>query len=275
MTVYRNSPYVGVSGVVNPEQQAELHEYAANFLNNRVDTMLFLGAKAVHKTQWLDVENKYGSAWYPVGEQSFSDLMTPGSDATAQMYLEPEVLAADPRYGTEFIRRIKRRGRNWLNIVQFDLLPFQQGPEALGYLIHEAKRQQDLQEYQVIVQCHAAAMSEGPKAALEKLKRLSPDEIDWVLFDASHGKGLELNPDALKPFLEAAFSDNDMAHVGIGVAGGLDAGVVERRLPSLLAEFPQISWDAEGRLHQTADGSLDMAAARAYLQASADVIEAA
>lgn len=275
MTAYRNSPYVGVSGLVNRQQQHELQDYAAEVLTSRTDAMLFLGAKAVHKTQWLDIENKYGSAWYPVGEESFSNLMDAGSDAVAQVYLEPEVLADDPNYGTEFIRRIKRRGRNWLNLVQFDLLPFQQGPEALGYLIHEAKRSQDLQEYQVIVQCHAAAMNEGAKPAIEKLKRLSPDEIDWVLFDASHGKGLELNPDALKPFLDAAFSDPDMAHVGIGVAGGLDATAVERHLPSLLRDFPNLSWDAEGRLHRTADGSLDMAATRQYLRTSADVIEAA
>ncbi|HET6622454.1 MAG TPA: hypothetical protein VFG56_00790 [Candidatus Saccharimonadales bacterium] len=275
MSVYRNGSYVGVSGLVNREQQRELTDYAGNTLGNRTDTMLFLGVKAVHKTQWLDIENKYGPSWYPVGEEAFADTLDVGSDAVAQMYLDPEILAANPQYGTEFIRRVKRRGHHWLNIIQFDLMPYRQNPEAFGYLIHEARREAGLREYKVIVQCHGEAMAEGPKPAIEKLKRLSPDEIDWVLFDASHGKGLEMEPDALRPFLETGLEDPDLAHVGFGVAGGLDAAAVERYIPELLRDFPEISWDAEGRLHRTDDGVLDMQAAKDYLRASGDVIEAA
>lgn len=272
MSSDRLATYVGVSGVSSPEQQAVLHAHADRVLDG-TEVSLALGVKAVHKTQWLDSPNKYGEAWYPVGEEQFARaLRQAGNDNIAQVYLEPEALAANPQYATNFIRRIKQRGQNWLHTVQFDLLPYQDAPEALSYIIHEAKRDIGNQEVSVIVQCHEAAMSEGPKTALEKLKRLSPDEIDYVLFDASHGKGKEMDPEHLRRFLEVAYSDPEFNHVGFGVAGGLDAVAVEQHLPVILSDFPDISWDAEGKLHQTPDGSLDMDATKAYLTASAEVI---
>lgn len=265
--------YIGVSGVSSPEQQRELREHADEVFHG-LDATLALGIKAVHKTQWLDVPNKYGDAWYPVGEERFANAVSRHgrTDNIAQVYLDPETLAADPQYATNFIRRIKQRGQNWLHIIQFDMLPYQESPEALSYIIHEAKREVDLHEYLVVVQCHEPAMSEGPKKAVEKLKRLSPDEIDFVLFDASHGTGREMNPDALRPFIEEVHNDQEIDLLGVGIAGGLDAKAVEKHLPRLLADYPMLSWDAEGRLHQTDDGRLDMEAARAYLTASADAL---
>ena len=81
-----------------------------------------------------------------------------------------------------------------------------------------------------------------------------------------------MDPDQLKRFLEAAFGDHDLAGVSFGVAGGLDATAVQAYIPGILKDFPQISWDAEGKLHQTADGRLDMDAAKAYLTASAEAL---
>ena len=272
MSEYRTAEYIGVSGVVSPEQEADLVEFARETFEG-TDAILMLGVKAVHKTQWLDIENKYGPEWYPVGEAAFANVLKPvNGENCAQIYLDPETLRSDPTYGTEFIRQIKRRGASWLHALQFDLLPYQDTPEALSYLVHEAARDVDYREYQVIVQCHAEAMAEGPKLAIEKLKRLSADEISWVLFDASHGKGLQMDVDALKRYLEVAFDDEDLRGVGFGVAGGLNAAVIESELPKLLKDFPNLSWDAEGQLHKTGSGTLDMGATKAYLRASAEVL---
>lgn len=276
MSKFRPGDLIGVSGVSSPDQQAELRAHADQVFDGIDGPVLALGVKAVHKTQWLDVENKYGTSWYPVGEKSFANALDGrgGTDNIAQVYLEPEALAADPQYATNFIRRIKHRGQNWLHAIQFDLLPYHESPEALGYIIHEAKRDIGQWETNVIVQCHEEAMSEGPKKAIEKLKRLSPDEIDHILFDASHGKGKEMNPSKLAPFLEEMANDPELDHVGFGIAGGLDAASVEKHVLELRRSFPYLSWDAEGKLHQTPDGSLDMEAAKAYLTVSAEVIRA-
>jgi len=272
--MYRPSPYVGVSGVVNPEQQVELAEFARKAFAGNDETLLMLGVKAVHKTQWLDTENKYGRQWYPVGEHEFASALDgPQTQNVAQVYLEPEALAADPDYGRRFIRRIKQRGAQWLHVIQFDMLHYHDSPEALSYLIHEARREDEVRndQYDVIVQAHSKAMADGPKATIEKLKRLSPDEISWVLFDASHGTGKTMDADNLKRFLEAGYADSDLDGVGFGIAGGLNAEGVLEHLPKVLEDFPHISWDAEGRLHLTEDRSLDMDAAKKYIAASAVV----
>lgn len=271
----RPASYVGVSGVVNQEQQRTITEYARDVFELS-DTVLMLGVKAVHKTQWLDVTNKYGPEWYPVGQESFSNALTyeAGNGNVAQVFLEPTELAADPQYAAQFIRQMKERGSDWLRIIQFDMLPYHRDPEALSYIIQEARHSDvDSHEYGTIVQCHSDAMSEGPAVAIEKIKRLSPDEIDWVLFDASHGTGKTMDPDALRPFLDAAFADEDLKRVGFGIAGGLDERTVLEKLPMLLAEYEDLSWDAEGKLHKTPDGSLDMDQTKRYLRASADIIQ--
>src|SRR5688572_19179571 len=109
MSMKRPANYVGVSGVVNQEQQSNLTEYAEGVFEN-TDTILMLGVKAVHKTQWLDTTNKYGEQWYPVGENDFANALSRSfrSDNVAQVFLEPEALAADPQYATNFLRKIKR-----------------------------------------------------------------------------------------------------------------------------------------------------------------------
>lgn len=267
----RNIPYIGISGVVNETQQHRIVEVVGNNLRGK-DTIIALGVKATHKTQWLDVPNKYGELWYPVGAESFHLALGESCDThnTAQVYLEPQSIAADPEYASAFVKRIQERGRRWLDTIQFDMLPYHDNPETFVDLIDEARADGS----EVIVQCHQAAMAEGPRTAVEKLKRLSRGVISYVLFDASHGRGKEMDPDALKPFLEAAYHDADFESAGtnFGIAGGLDADAVLRHLPAIYRDFNEVSWDAEGKLHQTADGSLDMERTLAYLRASLEVI---
>jgi len=90
-----------------------------------------------------------------------------------------------------------------------------------------------------------------------------------ILLDASGGRGLPLDVASAREGLREV----DWDGVGFGVAGGLCAETVGALAP-LMAEYPALSIDAEGRL-RTAEDHLDMANVRAYLRASADVIGAA
>ncbi len=58
-----NAPYVGVRGVVGVGQQLALSGSTSSS-GLAAHRLLLLGVKATHKTQWLDVPNKYG-AWFP------------------------------------------------------------------------------------------------------------------------------------------------------------------------------------------------------------------
>lgn len=66
-------------------------------------------------------------------------------------------------------------------------------------------------------------------------------------------------------------ANHDLKKVGFGVAGGLNERSVLEAMPQLLSDYPDLSWDAEGRFHKTTDGSLNMDEAKRYLQASVDV----
>ena len=66
MTEIKKS-YVGVSGVTSPDTERELESINLKSGLAEKGRLLALGVKAVHKTQYLDIENKYGTEWYPVG----------------------------------------------------------------------------------------------------------------------------------------------------------------------------------------------------------------
>lgn len=270
----RSEPYVGVSGIVSQEQQHRLVELA-RMSGLTASRQLLLGVKATHKTQYLDVPNRYGTQWYPVGEHAFTDALAEGTVPTynvAQLYLEPESIKANPLYSKEFIRKVAQRGAKVLNALQFDMLPYQQDPRLWSHTLDDVQDK----GLGVIIQSHAAAMEKGPKQAIDDLVRLSDrSSLDFVLFDASHGTGKEMDTESLKYFLEAGYADIDLEDRGtnFGIAGGLDEYTVEKHLPSIVRDFPDISWDAEGRLHdREGDGRLDPQKTREYLFASARVL---
>lgn len=280
-------PYVGVSGVNGDSQQRTL-ELLWDTIHLDGARRLLLGVKAVHNTQWLDRPNKYGTSWYPVGEETFAHALLPRGEnyGVAQMYLDPQTAAEVPEYPRAFVDRTIERGRRWLNAIQFDMLPYDITDttpwRSLFDHIHA-------QNKDVILQCHKRAMAAGPEAAVERLKTLGP--VDYVLFDASHGQGVEMNSDLLLRYLDAAHADRTLAgnRTAFGVAGGLDAGTVKRHIPRILQEFPDTSWDAEGKLHprpyKTTDeatgeetwhiddqGRLNTGLSWQYLQASANAV---
>ncbi len=108
------APYVGVSGVVSPDIQAELETIACRAGLFGIGRALALGVKAVHKTQILDTENKYGRSWFPVGREEFANALADSSPATntiavAQVYIDADYVG-DDAYRRMFINRIVRRG---------------------------------------------------------------------------------------------------------------------------------------------------------------------
>jgi len=263
-------PYVGVSGFVSKEQQVQSLEYADPL--DRVEYRLAMGVKAVHKTQWLDIENKYGEDWYPVGE-GIADVLLPavGDELqVAQVFLEPEMLQAEDGdiYARMFMQKIISRTQPWLNGVQFDMLPWQDNDyRSLLDVVREASP-----DSRIILQAHGPAMNQlGPAGAAMELKKYQ-DHVDYVLFDASHGAGRGMDTTVLGEFIEAA---KDQGIVNVGVAGGLDQYAVDNNLYGFLKKHPGISFDAEGRLHdnwRSDSNALNPRHVRNYLEAAVRVL---
>ena len=170
-------PYIGVSGVVNIDQQFKLQD-AWRELPVSHERDLLLGVKAVHNTQWLDRENKYSPTWYPIGETDFASAMRGGQDGTkgtAQIFLDPEAIAEDPFYAERFVDRIQQRGRSWLQAMQFDMLPYDNGDLTPWHDLLEGVRANQLE---TIVQCHKRAMAAGPDASWGAEGQLHKPEND-------------------------------------------------------------------------------------------------
>ncbi len=267
-------PYVGVSGVVSSEVQAQLESIAEESGLHDNGRLLALGVKAVHKTQFLDIENKYGKEWYPVGEEPFTcalrhDDPNINTVAVAQAYLDIEYVDSK-EYREKFLERIVERGRPWLQAIQFDMLPWHKNNDALKFL-EDAKNT----EVAVFLQVHKEAMEElGPKGVVRRLGRFA-SQIDYLLFDSSHGTGQRLDTSALKPFVAEAHDRLDLSQTGIALAGGLHGAIVREDLPELVAQFPNLSWDAEGQLHPVGqDGKrpLNLAVTEDYLRASSEIL---
>ncbi len=276
----RPQPYVGVSGVISPEIQHQLEASAEEVGLFKTGRQLGLGVKAVHTTQWLDVENRYGREWYPVGENEFRGALdgrdhnatSPDTLPVALTYIDSKFVT-DADYRRQFVRRIVERGGPWLQAIQFDLLPWH-NDNAMLHFLEELSEEYGLT---TLLQCHKDAMDElKPKGVARRLGHYVRF-IDYILFDSSHGTGKRLDVTSLDHFLEEADSKLDVK-VGLAVAGGLSADVVRDDLPQLLRKYPNLSWDAEGQLHpidELGKRPLDMQAAEDYLRASAEVISAA
>jgi len=267
-------PYIGVSGVVSPEMQSSLEEIANTVGIHEKGRLLALGVKAVHKTQFLDIENKYGADWYPVGEESFKhalrhDNPNPNTIAVAQAYLDVEYVG-NKDYREMFLKRIVERGRPWLQAIQFDMLPWDTNNETLDFL--EKVKEQNVE---VFLQVHKNAMeSLGPNGVIRRLGHYT-NLIDYLLFDSSHGTGKRLDSSILSPFIATAYDSLDLSKTGIALAGGLNGQVVREDLPRLIEQYPNLSWDAEGQLHpmnKDCKRPLDLGVTEDYLRASSEIL---
>ncbi len=274
MTAEVKHPYVGVSGVISPEIEASLESMSIECGLPDRNRMLALGVKAVHKTQFLDVENKYGQDWYPVGEESFRNALrhnklNPNTIAVAQAYFDVEHVRSS-EYRAKFLSRIVQRGEPWLQAIQFDMLPWHSNNEMWGFL-EEVKQN----EIAVFLQAHGDAMNTlGPRDSVCVLRQYA-ELLDYVLFDSSHGTGTRLDSSALEPFIAEAHEQIDLSQTGIAIAGGLNSEIVREDLPQLLSKYPNLSWDAEGQLHPVnEDGKrpLDLSVTKDYLKASSAIL---
>ena len=271
MITERPRPYIGISGVVNTEQQTRLLDHFASEGLSK-ERLLALGVKATHNTQYLDQENKHGSEWYPVGESVFAQALEPSANSlnVAQVFFNPADVK-DAEYKQEFIGRIRRRGAKWLDAIQFDLLPWHED-EALLTFVEQIKYETD---FKILLQAHGESMRElGPKGVIRALGSYA-HALDYVLFDSSHGQGVRLDTDVLIPFLDAAYGSDELQSVGFAVAGGLNSKIVTEDLPELVRRYPGLSWDAEGQLHPVNSRGtrpLDIAAANSYITAAAEVL---
>ncbi len=138
------------------------------------------------------------------------------------------------------------------------------GPNLHGFQINGVWPSRDdleaLRGLRIVIQMDAGMLAGPPEEAARRAREIA-GLADDLLLDASGGQGRPLDPAALLPFLRA-LADTGL---GLGVAGGLSASNLHLLEP-LLAEFPELSFDAETCLRDEED-RLDSERVREYVRA--------
>ena len=124
-------------------------------------------------------------------------------------------------------------------------------------------------DIEIVVQVGVKAfeqINDDPSELVQKLKEYGT-AIDFVLLDRSMGKGKPLDSDSLKPFLFKV--SHELPHLGLAVAGGLGPTSLHLIEP-LLDDFPELSFDAQGKLRPSGNSEqpIDWHMASDYLEKS-------
>ena len=128
-------------------------------------------------------------------------------------------------------------------------------------------------DLEVILQVGASLLREVKKEP-RKLVQLLEDYtncVDRILLDGSMGRGIPLVADELIPLL--ALIKKEHPHFGLVVAGGLGPKTIPLIQP-IIAEFPDVSIDAERLLHIDEDPHkfLHMVNCSEYIRAASQLI---
>jgi len=86
--------------------------------------------------------------------------------------------------------------------------------------------------------------------------------VDYILLDRSGGYGIYLDTEFMREYLDILYTKD--SNIGIGIAGGLSDSTLHLVEP-LMADFPDLSIDAEDKLRNPYDDSLNLGFARNYL----------
>lgn len=129
-------------------------------------------------------------------------------------------------------------------------------------------------DLKIILQVNERAMSmqgDDPEKVALLIEQYSP-AINYVLLDKSMGRGKGLDAQALLPYCRAIRQCTP--ELGLAVAGGLGPDSLDL-LDPIIAEFPNISIDAQGQLR--VDGNsmkeIDWGRAALYLSRAIDLFE--
>lgn len=253
--------YIGVSGVTNPRHVQQISELVEVFNMKARD--LVVGVKATDKTIMRNMENKYTSAWYPVA-QEFGDVFVPNSGVkmVAQVFMNPAE-TFNTRYHGEFLDRINKYCDYQLDGIQFDMLDFHLDPDGARQVLAAAKSY----DVDVLVQIHGPAQNALTNKQLADLFNEYAELVDVVLFDTSHGRGVEMD---VTKTLNNLNGFTATCATPVAVAGGLSPANLELIKP-ILEAYPHCSFDAEGSLHD-ADKKFNISTGIEFLRTGLNLV---
>lgn len=252
-------PYIGITDFMNGQQSLEMRHAFQRAGGAALGRQLMVGVMMSYKTlnglptKWTGVFPKNEAVWpiFVPDPLTLNTLHYADYDGT-------DVAAS--------LEKAAAFGGPWMSALQLDMV--WPDPEAIQ-AFHA--RHPDVR---VILQANTNALDgvgNDPDAFLKRLEGYGP-AVDDVLLDKSMGKGLGMDAAALRPF--AAALAKYRPDLGIAAAGGLGPDTLHLVEP-LVAEFPDISLDAQGKLRPSGNAldPVDWAMARTYLERAVAMFE--
>jgi len=262
--VVRPKPYIGVSGIARYEQHIALYDIAKRENVALLGHFVMVGVQATGKTQVLEIGNKYGQMWHPVGD-SIADASTTDETGLTKPYVHCFFSGEDEL--SQGIINVMRRTRHYVRGLQFNGLPW----VSQDYRPLLTNFRENYPDQSIILQAGSRTLDyHSPQ---EVAKELGTMPVDYVLFDPSGGQGKAMDSRQIRAYVDEIYQRQ--IPVGVAISGGLEAQNVQELFGPLAAEYHGLSCDAEGRLRKGPNGAteLDISAAEAFISAWKDTIQ--
>jgi hypothetical protein len=246
-------PYIGITDFTDGKQVDRMRKIFMKHVSPLSERVLHVGVMMSYKTL-NDLETKWAKA-FP-HKDSIIDIFWSDNVFNCLHYADYD---HSDHFALDLATAIVHGGKH-LHGLQLDMV----WPEP-GEIFHAI--QFSGMNPEIILQVGKNAIEAAHNAPTEVAYRLADYRgvVHRVLLDKSMGKGLGMDAVGLLPFARAirdAFPD-----LGIGAAGGLGPMTMDLVTP-LLAEFPDLSFDAQGRLRPSGNAldPIDWNMAAEYLR---------
>lgn len=248
-----NKPYISLNGA------------GIRDIRNTVDALpkglsrddILFGVPVSEKTQLLDIENRYGNEWYPVGDNikrwfyslkratSYKGVIHINFDNP-----EPLALLAFSNYVLARLSKIETEDSDTGWGTNYGIGCYVDGLQINNFPWHKIDISQVLANIRrfgttlspkpLILQANAELLNEASPNALASAASSLGKYVTHILLDGSGGTGKPLIADRLKPYVEELLS-RDLVPI---IAGGLNPKTIEPLEGGLVSNYP-VGIDAE------------------------------
>lgn len=262
--MHKPQPYIGISGIAHFEQHQAIVDLTLRERPDLIGYFMMIGVQATGKTQVLDISNKKGQMWHPVGD-TIADAAANEDSGLTKPYIH---VFFDGESELEIgVAKVMGRTGHYSRGLQFNGLAW----VDRDYRSFLHKFIETYPNQSIILQ--AGSLTLDNHSPVEVADSLESMPVDYMLVDPSGGYGRKMDVVKVRNYIDEIYQRQ--TPVGIGIAGGLEAQNVEELLGPLMEEYPGLSCDAEGRLRKGPEGSteLDINAVEAYMMACIDTIK--
>lgn len=246
------NPYIGITDFTNFEQVQEMSRVFSTHCPQESNRILHVGVMMSYKTLH-NVPSKWQNAFPP--KDRIASIFSSDEAYNCLHYADYD---NNPDLWKSLATAISYGGIG-IHALQLDMI--WPDPSEIANGVHTSRKQ-----IEVILQIGKNALEEVDNNPQRVVERLGNYEgvIHRVLLDKSMGKGLGMDADGLIPF--ARVIRESFPTLGIGAAGGLGPETI-RLVEPLVAVFPDLSIDAQGRLRPSGNAldPIDWNMARDYL----------